>query len=231
MLTFAFVCTWKGEGAEEDVGAETNPPPPHQHAKHQLTLPTGASTRPEISAAILQAGVSDREAWEFLLSSPEEKASCAAVLASAEQLLAAGKPKEIVPRDNNIVQRELGAAISAYRTHSLLAKGGDDDYFSTDLDDETLRKTFGRFGEDVPLMFLLGSEDPFVNPSTDKVALLSRWAGFVREGGGVVDEVNGGVVEGAHHNLDGDPEEVVADLVGRVVRFLGGFEQREEGRG
>lgn len=175
--------------------------------------------------------MSDREAWSFLLSSPEEKASCAAVLASAEQLLASGKPKEIVPRENNIVQRELGAAISAYRTHSLLAKGGDDDYFSTDLPDATLRETFGKFGEDVPLMFLLGSEDPYVNPKTDKVALLGRWAEFVKEGGGVVDEVNGGVVEGAHHNLDGDPEEVVADLVGRVVRFLGGFEQREEGRG
>lgn len=205
--------------------------PPHQHTTPPLTPPPGASSRPPISAAILQAGVSDREAWDFLLSSPEEKASCAAVLSEAERLIAAGKPKEMVSRENNIVQRELGAAISAYRTHSLLAKGGDDDYFSTDLPDSTLKNTFGRFGEDVPLMFLLGSEDPFVNPSTDKVALLGRWAEFVREGGGHVDEVNGGVVEGAHHNLDGDGEEVVGDLVRRVLGFLEGFEQREEGRG
>ncbi|KAF9692961.1 hypothetical protein EKO04_009277 [Ascochyta lentis] len=186
---------------------------------------TGENTtpRPPITGAILQGSVSDREAWTYLLTTPSEKASCAATLTEATRLIAAGKPKEIVPRDNNIVQRELGAAISAYRTHSLLAKGGDDDYFSTDLDDATLRGTFGRIPREVPVMFLLGSEDPFVDPRTDKRALLERWAGFVREGGGVVDQVHGGVVEGGHHNFDGDPDEVVADLVRRVVGFVEGL--------
>lgn len=129
-----------------------------------------------------------------------------------------------MPREDNVVQRELGAAISAYRTHSLLASGGDDDYFSTDLPDDTLRGTFGAFPATVPLLFLVGELDPFMHPSTDKVELLGRWARFVKEAGGTVDEVNGGVVEGGHHNFDGDPEEVVGDLVGRVVRFLGGLE-------
>ncbi|KAJ4370090.1 hypothetical protein N0V86_008825 [Didymella sp. IMI 355093] len=180
----------------------------------------GHESRPRIHGAILQGSVSDREAWDFLLSSPDEKQSCAAVLAEAQRLIAAGKEREIVPRENNIVQKELGAAISAYRTNSLLAKGGDDDYFSTDLDDSSLRRSFGRIPSDVRLMFLLGAEDPFVHKSTDKQALLSRWAGFVKEGGASVDEVHGGVVEGGHHNLDGDPEEVVGDLVKRVVGFV-----------
>ncbi|KAH6625281.1 hypothetical protein C7974DRAFT_395797 [Boeremia exigua] len=190
----------------------------------------GHSTRPPINGAILQAGVSDREAWDFLLESPAEKESCAAVLAEAQRLISLGKEKEIVFREDNIVQKELGAAISAYRTNSLLAKGGDDDYFSTDLDDETLRESFGSLPSGVPLMFLLGSEDPFVNKSTDKVRLLERWAGFVRQGGGTVDEVHGGIVEGGHHNLDGDPEEVVSDLVQRVVGFLEGLGQSEGSR-
>ncbi|KAJ8111771.1 hypothetical protein OPT61_g5714 [Boeremia exigua] len=188
----------------------------------------GHASRPPIHGAILQAGVSDREAWDFLLETPADQESRAAVLAEAQRLIAQGKEKEIVFREGNIVQKELGAAISAYRTNSLLARGGDDDYFSTDLDDEVLRRSFGSFPSTVPLMFLLGSEDPFVHKSTDKVRLLKRWAGFVKEGGGKVDELHGGVVEGGHHNLDGDPEEVVADLVQRVVGFLGGLGQGGE---
>jgi fatty acid-binding protein DegV len=188
----------------------------------------GHEMRPKIDGAILQGSVSDREAWDFLLESKEEKESCAAVLAEAQRLIKEGKEKEIVYRENNIVQKELGAAISAYRTNSLLAKGGDDDYFSTDLADETLRNTFGRIPSSVPIMFLLGSEDPFVHKSTDKVQLLKRWAEIVKEGGAVVDEVNGGVVEGGHHNLDGDPEEVVGDLVKRVVGFVEGLSKGGE---
>lgn len=153
------------------------------------------------------------------------------MLAEAQRLIAAGREREIVFREGNIVQKELGAAISAYRTNSLLAKGGDDDYFSTDLGDETLRESFGRIPGDVAVMFLLGSEDPFVHQSTDKTKLLGRWAGFVKEGGGKVDEANGGVVEGGHHNLDGDPEEVVDDLVQRVVRFVQGLGRSGEGAG
>ncbi|UPX17551.1 uncharacterized protein EKO05_0007900 [Ascochyta rabiei] len=183
----------------------------------------GHATRPPIHGAILQGSVSDREACAFLLSTPSEQASCAAVLQEAQRLIAAGTPEEIVPREHNIVQRELGAAMTAYRTHSLLASGGDDDYFSTDLEDAALRATFGRIPASVPVLFLLGAEDPFVSPKTDKRALLERWAGFVREGGGVVDQVHGGVVEGGHHNLDGDPEEVVGDLVRRVVGFVEGL--------
>jgi hypothetical protein len=39
-----------------------------------------------------------------------------------------------------------------------------------------------------------------------------------------VDETHGGIVKGASHNLNGDAEEVVKDLVGRVVGFVEGLE-------
>lgn len=199
------------------------------HLKFNTNVP-GHESRPQIHGAILQGGVSDREAWDFLLESKEEKDSCAAVLAEAQRLISQGKEREIVYREGNIVQKELGAAINAYRTNSLLAVGGDDDYFSTDLDDETLRNSFGRIPRDVPVCFLLGSEDPFVHKSTDKIKLLSRWAGFVKESSGKVDEVHGGIVQGGHHNLDGDPEEVVGDLVKRVVGFVEGLGEGAESR-
>jgi hypothetical protein len=34
-------------------------------------------------------------------------------------------------------------------------------------------------------------------------------------------------VQGAHHNLNGDPEDVVRDLVGRVVGFVEGLEMEK----
>jgi hypothetical protein len=75
---------------------------------------------------------------------------------------------------------------------------------------------------------LLGSEDPYVPVKINKKELLQRWTRIVREGGGTVDDENGGVVDGAHHNLVGDPEEVVQDLVKRVVGFTETVEKHSE---
>jgi pimeloyl-ACP methyl ester carboxylesterase len=185
----------------------------------------GHAERPGVDGAVLQGGVSDREAWDFLLESEAEKEACARVYELALQMVAQGKEKEVVPREGNILQKELGAPMSAYRTVSLLAPGGDDDFFSTDLADEVLAKTFGAIPPETPVCFLLGSLDPFVAPETDREALVARWTAAVRQGGGVVDDVHGGIVEGAHHNLDEDDEAIVMDLVNRVCGFLGGLDK------
>jgi pimeloyl-ACP methyl ester carboxylesterase len=185
----------------------------------------GHAERPRVDGAVLQGSVSDREAWDFLLESGEEKEACARVYALAQQMVKEGKEKEIVPREGNILQKELGAPMSAYRTVSLLAPGGDDDFFSTDLSDEVLASTFGKIPPETPVCFLLGSLDPFVAPETDREALVARWTAAVRQGGGVVDDVHGGIVEGAHHNLDDDDEAIVMDLVNRVCGFLGGLDK------
>jgi hypothetical protein len=118
----------------------------------------------------------------------------------------------------------LDSPMSAYRVLSLLARGGDDDYFSSDLSDSILESTFGRFPKETPLCLLLGELDPYVPDSVNKVELLERWTKIVQKGGGVVDEEHGGIVKGAHHNLNDDPKEAVQELVRRVVGFVKGVE-------
>ena len=187
-----------------------------------------AKKLPQIDGAILQGSVSDREAWGDALESGEGREAFERIVATAKRMIDEGDEKGIVPTKDNMVADELGAPISAYRTYSLLAKGGDDDYFSTDLGDGVLGNTFGRIPGGTAVCFLLGSEDPFVLKGVDRKALLERWTRIIREGGGVVDDVNGGLVEGGHHNLNGDPEEVVQDLVKRVVGFVSGLDKDRE---
>lgn len=187
-----------------------------------------AKNHPSIDGAILQGGVSDREAWDDMLKTDEEKEQLKQIVDKAKSMIDEGHEKGILPMKGNMVAEALGAPITAYRTYSLLAKGGDDDYFSTDLGDEVFEKTFGKIPKETLVCFLLGSEDPYVPQSVDKRELLGRWTKILRHGGGVVDDKNGGVVQGAHHNLDGDPEEVVQDLVKRVLGFVEGLSKNSE---
>jgi pimeloyl-ACP methyl ester carboxylesterase len=187
-----------------------------------------AKNQPTIDGAILQGGVSDREAWDDMLKKDEEKQQLQDIIDKAKSMIDEGDEKGILPMKGNMVAEALGAPITAYRTYSLLAKGGDDDYFSSDLGDKVFEKTFGKISKDTPVMFLLGDEDPYVPQSIDKKELLDRWTKIIRNGGGVVDDKNGGVVPGAHHNLNGDPDEVVQDLVKRVVGFVEGLSKNSE---
>jgi pimeloyl-ACP methyl ester carboxylesterase len=187
-----------------------------------------AKNQPLIDGAILQGGVSDREAWEDMLENDEQKKEFKEIVDKAKEMIDNGDEKGILPVKGNMIAEGLGAPVTAYRTYSLLAKGGDDDYFSADLSDEHFQSTFGKIPQNTPLCFLLGSEDPYVPSKINKTELQQRWTKIVREGGGVVDDVNGGVVEGAHHNLNGDPEEVVQNLVKRVVGFVEGLEKNSE---
>lgn len=184
-----------------------------------------ASTRPALDGVILQAGVSDREAWRDMLSD----ADYTSLVATAQALLDAGRAQDVLsPHDHPaLLTTGLDTPVSAYRLHSLLAPHGDDDYFSSDLDDDRhLARSFGAFPASTPVCFLLGSEDPYVPAHVDKAALLQRWIHAVRRGGGVVflggdhHDDDGGLVPGAHHNLNGDPEPVVQDLVSRVCGFV-----------
>jgi hypothetical protein len=180
-----------------------------------------SSSRPAIDGAILQGGVSDREAWVFMTEEDGVRESLNAIIQQAKSLIDAGKEREVMPTgaQGNVVSKELGAPMSAYRTYSLLAPGGDDDYFSSDLSEEVLKNTFGKIPASTPVQFLLGELDPFVMPTVNRADLIARFTKIIRDGGGVVDDKNGGVVPGAHHNLDGDPEDVVQDLAQRVVKF------------
>ncbi|KAH7555307.1 hypothetical protein BM1_06930 [Bipolaris maydis] len=185
----------------------------------------GKEKREALDGVILQGGVSDREAWEDFAKEGEKKEALEQAIKQTKELIDAGKGKEILSTEDNVVLKEMGGPLSAYRAYSLLAKGGDDDYFSSDLSDEQLTKTFGRIPRTTPVCFLLGSEDPYIPASVDREALLERWTKIMRGRGRIVDDVDGGVIPGAHHNLEDDPEHVVEDLVQRVCSFVTGLEE------
>ena len=115
---------------------------------------------------------------------------------------------------------------SARRWLSLVAEGGDDDLFSSDLSDDVVSRIWGSDGglatRKTPLCVLWGERDKFIPVSLDKQAVLGRWKKEMNaaDGGrGLWDDKNSGVVAGASHNLNGDPDDVVNDLCGRIVRF------------
>ncbi|KAJ9638800.1 hypothetical protein H2199_006660 [Coniosporium tulheliwenetii] len=174
----------------------------------------GRETRPQISGAILQAGISDREALVQHMPAELYRSSCSL----AREWVLDGRGDEIIPK--SATNNTLGAPVTAYRWLSLAAKGGDDDYFSSDLDDQQLKKTFGALKPETPVMFLLSGCDEHMPDFVDKDALIARWTSVIKEAGGAVDEEHGGVVEDAFHNLEGDPDEVVEDLIRRVNGFL-----------
>lgn len=141
----------------------------------------------------------------------------ATTLEYAEDMLARGEQDEIMPR--SLIPPIFMSPVSAYRWHSLIAKGGDDDYFSSDLGDEELKRTFGRLDKET--LILVAGEDEMVPRGVDKEGLLERW---VRASGGNVVSALSEVVEGADHALSGEGMRTV--FAERVMRFLGGLEGR-----
>ncbi|KAF2740162.1 DUF1749-domain-containing protein [Polyplosphaeria fusca] len=179
--------------------------------------------RPHIDGAILQGGLSDREAFSDLMAKegPDTKENYDMIIALAKEMVDEGRGLEMMARTDNPVADLFGAPMTAYRTHSLLSVGGDDDYFSSDLPDSRLAATFGNIPRDTPIMFLLGAADPYIPDTVDRVALVRRWTDAVRAGGGFVDDLNGGVPPEMTHNLnDEGAENAIQDLVQRVVGFL-----------
>jgi hypothetical protein len=179
----------------------------------------GHETRSPIDGGILQAPVSDREA--FLAMDPKLYGeSCK----FAQEMVDAGLGDDIIPSKVSIFSTEIfgPAPVSAKRWLSIASPNhdGDDDYFSSDLSDEQLMKSFGSLPARTPLCVLISGNDEYVPTSVDKVALIARWIGFVKRGNGNVEEESSGIVEKATHNLAGDQEEIVSDLVKRVLGFL-----------
>jgi hypothetical protein len=105
---------------------------------------------------------------------------------------------------------------------------GEDDYFSSDLPDERLKGTFGKLPPNAPLLILYSGNDDGVPKDVDKRRLVQKWMHITEANGGSVDGVNGGVVEGASHNLNGQTTEV-DDLVKRVGGFVERLEKGEIG--
>ncbi|EMC91275.1 hypothetical protein BAUCODRAFT_48134, partial [Baudoinia panamericana UAMH 10762] len=178
-----------------------------------------AAQRPAVSGVILQAPVSDREALNHEL--PE------AIMHEANQLALKmcreGHDKDAMP--HRLSKLAFGRmAITARRWVDVASPGPDhtgaDDYFSSDLSDERLQRTFGTLPSSTPLLILYSGNEENIPPTISKEDLISRWTSSVQSGGGQVDTVNGGIVAGATHNLNGNAKPVIDDLVRRVIGFL-----------
>lgn len=76
-------------------------------------------------------------------------------------------------------------------------------------------------------MVLYGGKDQYIPEFVDKEALVGRWRAVKEAAGG---KLEGGIVEGATHNLAGVPKEVMEGFVERVQSFLKGLsgEGKEE---
>ncbi|GAC71587.1 predicted hydrolases or acyltransferases [Moesziomyces antarcticus T-34] len=177
-----------------------------------LSAQRAASALTKIDAAVLQAPVSDREFFELTRSSAEEqvRADMDRELQHATQLHLSGKDAQLVPRKQTEgialpttpedkpdeegqpkagnASAVLAPAMTAYRTWSLNAREGHDDFFSSDLDDQQITdthpgaRTVGRAIRNLAhgspntarLLALIGEKDEYL-PDGAADVLLSRW--------------------------------------------------------
>ncbi|GAB7345646.1 hypothetical protein MBLNU457_3936t2 [Dothideomycetes sp. NU457] len=187
-----------------------------QDAIHYVTsvAPQGQQ-RAEIDGFILQAPVSDREA--MLSFMPREKYDAANKL--AQEYMDKGKGEDVLPAAST----DFGSCpVSARRWLSLASPDGkgQDDYFSSDLPDESLKASFGKITPKTPLLILFGEKDESVPAHVDKEAMVKRWVKIAEDAGGKVDPQSTELLAGASHNLNKDPESVARALCSRVNKFL-----------
>ncbi|KAJ4984845.1 UPF0613 protein PB24D3.06c 1 [Stagonosporopsis vannaccii] len=163
--------------------------------------------KPEVDAYILQAPTSDR-ATAGMLMSPE---CYSRTLDFSKNLIAQGDKEQIMPK--HLLPDIFTSPISAYRWHSLIAQGGDDDYFSDDLDDDRLTGTFGRINR--PILILPSANDEMMPSWFPKRALLSRWLQAAPKG--LASQLSD-IVPAADHTLSA--VEARQWFVDRAVQFL-----------
>ncbi|KAF4976408.1 hypothetical protein FZEAL_6919 [Fusarium zealandicum] len=157
-----------------------------------------------VDGFIMQGAVSDRETLELIFPDPQPSLDLAA------KMIDEGKGGDCMPFD--MIPAVLGAPISASRFWSLTAKGGDDDYFSSDLDEEIVAKSWSRFER--PVLVLHSAEDEFVPERIDQAARNKKY----RELNPVVSPLST-LIPGAGHTVD--QPEAQEWLSKKVVEFLG----------
>ncbi|ATY67430.1 hypothetical protein A9K55_000059 [Cordyceps militaris] len=156
-----------------------------------------------VDGFIIQAPVSDREALKKDFPNYQE------LLDVSEQMIADGQEREYVSA--KLIPAGFNVPITAYRLHSLLAKGGDDDYFSSDFDEATRNRFWGRFTK--PVLVLHSEEDEYVPAHVNQDALRKLY----HAASPLVSPLSGSIPDATH---------AVANTAGRewlaktVVKFL-----------
>ncbi|KAL1409298.1 hypothetical protein Q8F55_003277 [Vanrija albida] len=173
-------------------------------------------TRPEVKGGILQSPASDRE---FFAADPDETNIWKRYLPRANALIAEGNGGELL--DDGFT-KETSIRMTAFRLHSLVGVGGDDDYFSSDLPDapdgsehaHPLSTSFGKMS--APALALWCEKDHCaVLP--DQKPLLRRW-----------EAASGGKLEwrillGASHMVD--QEDAQQAMSTHIVTWLARFSE------
>ncbi|KAI4954222.1 hypothetical protein J4E91_001932 [Alternaria rosae] len=178
-----------------------------------MTYATTLPAPPLVDGYIMQAPTSDRETAGLLM--PQDLLS--ASLKHAEALIAKGEEKTIMP--NSFIPPIITSPITAYRWHSLVSVGGDDDFFSSDLPLSTLQSTFGTL--DKPTLIMMSEKDEMVPSTVDKEALLKRWVD------GLASKQCQVIPFDADHELSGD--EAMRYFIETVVRFLEEVDKKSVG--
>lgn len=165
-----------------------------------------------IDGIILQASVSDREAME--MGFQEAGASLKEYNTEARYVFEKHGPTAFLPE--KFSKQFFGAPINAYRWLSLAEVGGDDDYFSSDLSDSQLEKTFGKINK--PILILYSGADEYVPPTVDKEAVVKRFQSFTDP---KYWSKESGVIKGAIHNIGpGSDKDAVGTVAKKVKAYL-----------
>ncbi|KAH8909549.1 DUF1749-domain-containing protein [Coniochaeta sp. PMI_546] len=164
---------------------------------------------PHVDGIILQGPVSDREGLKPLME--KDGRNFQESLTYATRLVEEGNGGDYMPKS----QLPLGYdnPITAYRWHSLISVGGDDDYFSSDLPDDKVAEIWKEIGSKI--LIVPSGKDEHVPDHIDVAGLVRKWISACRPG--IASELSG-LIPGANHRV----EQAGAQqwLAERVVGFL-----------
>ncbi|KAL1958272.1 hypothetical protein VTO42DRAFT_4780 [Malbranchea cinnamomea] len=204
------------------------------------------SKRPLVDGAILQAPVSDREALLDVVRKGTENDSPQTLEKLFAELVAMAKANQNFEGTDFLLPlsmtKRIGLSedvpISSRRFLSLASPDSpqsprEDDLFSSDLNDERLKQTFGMIGSrgllGKSILVIPGGADEFVPASVDKEELLKRWEAATKQGGcgnNRIWDVNSRIIPNAKHSPSGESQsEQRQELVSTVVRFLKSLEE------
>ncbi|KAK0711252.1 duf1749 domain-containing protein [Lasiosphaeris hirsuta] len=162
----------------------------------------------KVDGLVLQGPVSDREA----LSPVVDEVVLKSYVEYAAARISEGRGDQIMPKEK-LPDAFKDSPLTAYRFHSLAAVGGDDDYFSSDLPNDTVATFWGRLQQ--PVLIVPSGMDEYVPASVDVGGLIDRWKSFCKPG--MASDLSG-LIPGANHRVDdGSAQEWLA---GRVADFL-----------
>lgn len=163
-----------------------------------------------LDGAILQAPVSDREAVVQYMGGVNNLEPLLNICQN--EYISKGKSQHVLPQKFSF----FNTPMTAYRFNSLSSVRGDDDYFSSDLNSDDLKHSFGAV--DRPLLVLFGSKDESVADFVDRESLVELWKNASNS---KYWSPLSKVLKGASHNVGPTSDEgAVEDLLETVSKFI-----------